>query len=402
MLREKVEKFAKQMFAGVAMALCVAAVAPAVQAGAAWYESEPNDNPATADPMPVNTWMEGTMKDSYDEDWYTFTVTTPGVTWLEIKPTIDNTYDSANWWVYLQDANRRNLRDFRAHSYTDYKLGLVPGKYYVKVDKWSGTGVDGAYDLMVHNEASSLWEQEQYYGDKTMANANIAYVNNVYSGNLYCSYDVDWYQFKLSGNNKVSVRFTIDDTVANPGTWKVSLIEYNSRKTIETYMVRNNVTLNVDSCSGDLVVKVFDWSSTTGQIYHLQTTATPISTGSTGTTTPSQVTKPSTSNTTTTTNTTTKIVKPSATKITSVKAGKRKATIRWKKASKATGYYVYRATKAKGSYKKIATVNGKTSYTDKKSLKSKKKYYYKVVSFRKSGSKITKAKASGVKSVKVK
>lgn len=399
MLREKVEKFAKQMFAGVVMALCVAAVAPAVQAGAVLYESEPNDNPATADQLPLNTWMEGTMKDSYDEDWYTFTVTTPGVTWLEIKPTIENTAYYAKWKVYLQDANRRNLSDFSAHSYTDYKLGLTPGKYYVKVGKDLGTGVDGAYDLMVHNEASSLWEQEQYYGDKTMANANIAYVNNVYSGNLYCSYDVDWYRFKLSGNNKVSVRFTIDDTVADPGTWKVSLIEYNTRKTIETYYVRNNVTLNVDNCSGDLVVKVFNDGYTTGQIYHLQTTATPLSTGSTGTTTPSQVTKPSTGNTTTTT---TKVVKPSTTKITSVKAGKRKATIRWKKASKATGYYVYRATKAKGSYKKIATVNGKTSYTDKKSLKSKKKYYYKVVSFRKSGSKITKAKASGVKSVKVK
>ena len=401
MLREKVEKFAKQMFAGVAMAACVAIAIPAVQAGAALYESEPNNNPATADQLPLNTWIEGELSTFNEEDWYTFTITTPGVTWIEMKPTINNTSNSSRWYVSLQDVNRRTLRGVHINSGADCKLGLTPGKYYIKVsqtDGWVG-GSYGAYDLIVHNEASSLWEQEQYYGDKTIANANIAYVNNVYSGNLYCSSDVDWYRFKLSGNNKVSVRFTIDDTVANPGTWKVSLIEYNTRKTIETYYVRNNVTLNVDNCSGDLVVKVFDYSSTTGQIYHLQATATPVSTGNTGTTTPSQVTKPSTSNTT---NTTTKVVKPSTTKITSVKAGKRKATIRWKKASKATGYYVYRATKAKGSYKKIATVNGKTSYTDKKSLKSKKKYYYKVVSFRKSGSKITKAKASGVKSGKVK
>lgn len=377
MLREKLEKFAKRMFAGVAMALCVAAVAPVTQAEAALYESEPNDNPAAADELPLNTWMEGTMKDYNDEDWYSFTITTPGMTWIEIKPTIENTHN-AYWYVYLQDANRRTLRDFSAHSYADYKLGLAPGKYYLKIDQQSGLGVNGAYDLMVHYSQSNLWEQEQYYGDKTIANANIAYVNNVYSGNLYCYADVDWYRFKLSGNNKVSVRFTIDDTVANPGTWYVQLIEYNSRKTIETYYANANATLTVDSCEGDLVVKIYNCSSTAGKIYHLQ--ATNIS-----------LDKPAVT-----------VKKPSATKITSVKAGKKKATINWKKASNATGYYVYRATSAKGPYKKIATVNGKTSYTDKKSLKSKKKYYYKVVSFRKSGSKVTKAKASAVKSVKVK
>ena len=54
------------------------------------------------------------------------------------------------------------------------------------------------------------------------------------------------------------------------------------------------------------------------------------------------------------------------------------------------------------TYKKIATVTGKTSYTDKKSLKSKKTYYYKVVSIRKSGSKVLTAKSSVAKKVKIK
>lgn len=390
MLREKVEKFAKRMFAGAIMALCVAAAAPTVQADTAMLEeAEPNNNPAMANLISVNTWIEGTMKDMYDEDWYTFTITTPGVTWFEIKPAVSNTNSYASWTVCLQDANRRNLREFVKHSYTDCKLGLTPGNYYIRVLQYNGIGGKGTYDLMVHNEQSGLWEQEQYYGDKTIANANIVYADNVYSGNLYCSYDVDWYRFKLSGNNKASIRFTIDDTVANPGIWRVQLIEYNSRKTIETYNIGTNATLNVDSCDGDLIVKVTNWSGTTGQIYHLQAAAIPLNSP--------QVTKPSTGNITTT-----KLVKPSATRITSIKAGKRKAIIVWKKVSKATGYYVYRATSAKGSYKRIATVKGKTSYIDKKSLKSKKRYYYKVVSFRKSGTKITKAKASGVKSVKVK
>ena len=152
-----------------------------------------------------------------------------------------------------------------------------------------------------------------------------------------------------------------------------------------------NETLTVDKCSGDFIVKVIEWSGTVDDIYHLQLSATPLTSYSNTTV------KPSTGSTKTST-----IKKPSATKITSIKAGKRKATIRWKKASKATGYYVYRATSPRGKYKKVATVTGKTSYTDKKSLKRKKNYYYKVVSIRKSGSKVVKAKASAYKRVKIK
>lgn len=163
MLREKVEKFAKRMFAGAIMALCVAAAAPTVQADTAMLEeAEPNNNPAMANLISVNTWIEGTMKDRYDEDWYTFTITTPGVTWFEIKPAVSNTNSYASWTVCLQDANRRNLREFVKHSYTDCKLGLTPGNYYIRVLQYNGIGGKGTYDLMVHNEQSGLWEQEQY------------------------------------------------------------------------------------------------------------------------------------------------------------------------------------------------------------------------------------------------
>ena len=154
-----------------------------------------------------------------------------------------------------------------------------------------------------------------------------------------------------------------------------------------------NETLTVDKCSGDLIVKVWSgYGGAIGDIYHLQLATTPIISSS------NTNVKPSTSST----KKPATVKKPSVTKITSIKAGKRKATVRWKKASNATGYYVYRATSPRGKYKKVATVTGRTYYTDKKSLKSRKNYYYKVVSIRKSGSKVLKSKASGYKRVKVK
>ncbi len=34
-------------------------------------ESEPNDNLATANQLPLNTWMRGIMEeDNYETDWY--------------------------------------------------------------------------------------------------------------------------------------------------------------------------------------------------------------------------------------------------------------------------------------------------------------------------------------------
>lgn len=75
-------------------------------------------------------------------------------------------------------------------------------------------------------------------------------------------------------------------------------------------------------------------------------------------------------------------VKPNKVKkITSAKSSKKgKVTIKYKKAKSVSGYAIYRATSKNGSYKLIAKTS-KTSYTDK-NLKSKKKYYYKVGTYK--------------------
>lgn len=56
MLREKVAKLTKLLFAGATMALCVATVNPAVQVQAGMLEeSEPNNRPGTANRISLNT-----------------------------------------------------------------------------------------------------------------------------------------------------------------------------------------------------------------------------------------------------------------------------------------------------------------------------------------------------------
>ena len=90
--------------------------------------------------------------------------------------------------------------------------------------------------------------------------------------------------------------------------------------------------------------------------------------------------------------------KLSATKLTG-KAGKKQATLTWKKVSGANGYELVRATSKTGKFKKVTSTT-KTSYKNK-SL-SKKTYYYKVRAYRMvSGKKVYSTYSSVVK-VKIK
>ncbi|MDO5520206.1 MAG: PQQ-binding-like beta-propeller repeat protein [bacterium] len=94
---------------------------------------------------------------------------------------------------------------------------------------------------------------------------------------------------------------------------------------------------------------------------------------------------------------------PAATKITKV-ASKSATSIKitYNKVSNADGYIIYRSEKKNGSYKKIKTITNKktVSYTDSYKIKTGTRYYYKVVSYKKSGNKQIRAKASGIKSGK--
>lgn len=72
-----------------------------------------------------------------------------------------------------------------------------------------------------------------------------------------------------------------------------------------------------------------------------------------------------------------------APEITTIKKGKKQAVIRWKKVKQVSGYEIYMSTKKKNGYKKVATVKKASSvkYTKKK-LKSGKKYYFKMKTYR--------------------
>ena len=84
-----------------------------------------------------------------------------------------------------------------------------------------------------------------------------------------------------------------------------------------------------------------------------------------------------------------------------VKVKKNKATVSWKKNTEVTGYEVYRSTKKKSGYKKVATLkkNTKVKFVNK-NLKKGKKYFYKVRTFTKVNGKTYYGKYTSVKATK--
>lgn len=98
------------------------------------------------------------------------------------------------------------------------------------------------------------------------------------------------------------------------------------------------------------------------------------------------------------------MVKPKKNSITTLEVKKRNITVKWKRDKKADGYYVYYATdsKFKKNVKKVRVPKNKTLQCTLKNLKSGKKYYVKLYSYKKSGKNMILSDASKTRNIKIK
>lgn len=94
---------------------------------------------------------------------------------------------------------------------------------------------------------------------------------------------------------------------------------------------------------------------------------------------------------------------PAKPKLKSVKAGKKKAVVKWKAQKGVKGYQIYVSRKKNKGYKKVKTIKkAKTTQWTVKKLKSKKTYYIKIRSYKTVKKKNVYSKYSAVKKVRVK
>lgn len=347
-------------------------------------EMEPNDASTQATAITVNQQCTGVLSSSSDVDWYKVTTTSAG--YIQLKFDIDYTkyygqlYAGWNFEVYNSQFSKIDSYTSVKNSFTGYILPYKKGTFYIKVSRGTGLGspVDVPYGLTIQQTKSDTWEMEE---NNTQQTANTIKLNKQYSGLISSSSDADWYLFSLTKASTVKFDFgrsgnlTIEQVEDIKAGWDMYIYRASDSTQVgyAKHVTTKTDNFTIDLKKGKYYIKICPSATwyCVGKIpynFKLSTAVTPAKT---------------------------KIQKTTG----SLKA----ATVKWKKVTGVTGYYVYRSTSKSGTYKKVATVKGasKTSYTNKK-LKSNKTYYYKIAAYKTTNGVTSIGTRSAAKSVKTK
>lgn len=343
------------------------------------YESESNNTKETANVITSGKNYYGKVNSNDLYDWYKFSTTDSGYFTVDLGP-LGVGQPSGGWTMFVYDANSNKLydKDGIKESTKTYKIPCKPGNYYVKIATQEFFSPSDSYSLKLTFSKTSTMESEY---NNTYKTANTIKTGVAYTGAFQGAEDAeDWYKFKLTSSGAVYLKFNRSNNTSPEKIkqgWKIELYKGVSATPLQTLTTKDVATLKLNLSKGMYYVRVSfggrygDWDSPLEQDYSLKVNY---------------------------------LKAPKAVKITSTAGGKKKAIIKWTKSTDASGYYIYRATSKRGTYKKIATITKKTTvkYTDKKALKSKKTYYYKVVAYKKTNGLTATSSASGIKGVKIK
>lgn len=308
------------------------------------WETELNENFGTSDTIAMDTYINGSIKDNDDKDYYKLDVQRPGYISILFGHDVVNN-DSSLWKIRLYDSSFNEIRNECCTGKADMTTSpyfASAGTYYVRINgDWSWSDATYQFKVTYNFTDSTPWISAEVTG-KQQVKLSWSGVSNA-SG-----YEI--YRAVGKGN-----KYTLLKTVANG-----SARSYTDK----------NVTLG----------KIYSYKV---RGYYADGGGTLYSDFS-----PKRSVK----------------VTLAKVKITKAKSlSSKRVQIVWKKVSGASGYEVYRANTKNGRYKKVGTLSSgkKVSFTDKK-VSRKKTYYYKVRTYKKVGGKKYFGEYSGKKKVKVK
>ncbi|KML41345.1 hypothetical protein [Cytobacillus firmus] len=229
-----------------------------------YYEKEFNDSLTAANPIELNKFYTGMLRDEYDNDFYKFTLEKPG----NIKLLMEN-QPGIEWYGHIQDSkgniyNYLNSDDSEMVSgYAASQVGLPAGTYYIKI-KDGYHGYTYPYKMKLEYTASDFYEKEF---NNSITTANGILINKTYKGSLQYDDDKDFYKVTLSKPGKVTLSIKqkagvnwyahIQDTKGNP---------YASLNTDDSEMVEGDAEKEVGLPKGTyyvLIKNYYSWGDET-------------------------------------------------------------------------------------------------------------------------------------------
>ena len=347
------------------------------QTAASNWEMEPNGTMAAATPISVNQTYHGITGSSGDKDLFRFQTTARG--YFNIQLAHNHTYssnESPNWEVkVLNDAGEQLIRYVNVRtSMSSIALPYAQAgrTFYIQVEPYNSSSL-GAYDLSVVQTAAADWELEP---NGTFAGANSIQVGKAYQGITHSSGDADYYQTAISSSGRLKIR--LNPLASNaPGSvrngWDIYVYDKKLNEVSRLRGVKTDNALSLDVKKGTYYIKIEPYSSYSAPELCRYSLSTDF------------------------------VKAPSKPKMASVKPSKRAATVKWKKVSGASGYYIYRSETKTGEYIKVKTIKkGSVVSWKNKKLNSGKKYYYKVAAYKKAKGAVAVSSYSKAKAVKVK
>ena len=221
-------------------------------------EEEPNNDPSTANVLALNGSNSGSLSSGDLVDWWKVTTLVDGRLYIE---TISDTTVEVDLYIFDMDGTHEIARydiSFGTKE-TTHRNDLLPGTYYVKAVRWSGSG---------NYTIASQFTPAPYPNDAEVNDsANVAGVitlDTTYTGRLgfysnnYTDLN-DWWKVTIPSDGQLRI-VTVSDTTLELDLFLYDLDGTHELASYDTSWGTNEATHRSDLMPGTYYIKALRWN----------------------------------------------------------------------------------------------------------------------------------------------
>lgn len=210
------------------------------------WETEMNEAFKDADRIETNSFYNGTIRTSNDNDYYRFKLTDDGVVNIQFEHE-NFTDNERSWEITLYDDSSSELYMFNSYQNetksNSCNIGLPGGEYYVYIRRASyGDLHQGDYKFKVEYNQDNSWEKES---NDTIKEATRISTETNYKGSIKTSNDNDYYRVDISDPGYYVIDFIHENLTENERSWSITLYNDTSNELGSTYSSQNQVKARI-------------------------------------------------------------------------------------------------------------------------------------------------------------